>query len=374
MTASGRGLSVEVCADERAFAELAGEWGDLYRAGRAATPFQSHAWLHSWWLSYGTPGGLRLVLVRESGGRLVAAAPLMRVHRPWPVLVPIGGALSDFCDVLLDDAVADRSVPALVDALAGLARTALIDFREVRPGSAMDRVHEAWRGPRHRVPDSTCLELPAVPMDQLVTRLSSKSAQQARSRVRKLSRIGVEWRAVQGDEAERALRRLIELHRLQWQGRKVTAEHLRPRFLEHLARSVVPMARSGEAVVKEFRLEDEVVAVDLVLHARQLAGEYLYGFHPRLRERKVDVATMVIGAALEDACSAERAVLSFLRGNEPYKYRWKPETVVNRRLLLASRRTAPLLAATAAEAAARARAREILRGRARARPSGLGVS
>src|SRR5262249_5440760 len=78
--AAARALSVEVGTDERGFAELAGEWRRLYGACRSVTPFQSHAWLHSWWLSYGTEDGLRLVLVRRHG-ELVAAAPLMRVHR-----------------------------------------------------------------------------------------------------------------------------------------------------------------------------------------------------------------------------------------------------------------------------------------------------
>ena len=55
----------ELCTDEREFAELGPDWGRLYRRCGAATPFQSHAWLHSWWLSYGRPGRLRLVLVRE---------------------------------------------------------------------------------------------------------------------------------------------------------------------------------------------------------------------------------------------------------------------------------------------------------------------
>lgn len=79
MTASGHTLSVELCTDEGTFAALAGEWGRLHDACPSATPFQSHAWLHSWWLSYGTPDGLRLFLVRR-GGELVAAAPLMRVR------------------------------------------------------------------------------------------------------------------------------------------------------------------------------------------------------------------------------------------------------------------------------------------------------
>ncbi|MFE9449291.1 GNAT family N-acetyltransferase [Streptomyces sp. NPDC006739] len=359
-TGSGRALSVEVCTDEQAFADLAGEWARLYRACRSATPFQTHSWLHSWWLSYGKPGALRLVLVRADG-RLVAVAPLMRVRRPWPALVPVGGAISDFCDVLLDDTAADEGAPALAEALAGLARTALIDFREVRPGSSMERVYRSWRGPRRSLSDSTCLEVPVLPMAELVGRLPKPRGQRVRNKLRKLRKLGVRWRTVEHHETEPALRRMLELHRLQWQGRKVTPEHLRPRFLDHLVRSVVPLARSGEAVVKEFLLDDEVVTVDLTFRSGPWAGKYLYGVHPRLREHKVDVLTMMLDAAVDDLVSDEPSVLSFLRGSEPYKYRWLPETVVNQRLLLARRRTAPLLAAAVCEAAARERCKRILR-------------
>lgn len=360
MTPSGRVLSVELRTDERAFGELAEEWDRLYRACPSATPFQSHAWLHSWWLSYGTPRGLRLFLVRR-GGELVGAAPLMRVRRPLPKLVPIGGAISDFCDVLLDEGAAEEGSLALAEALAGAARTALIDFRDVRPGSAIEQVYRHWHGPRSRLSDSTCLELPAAPMTELVKRLPAARAQRVRNKVNRLGRLGVEWRVVSHDETETAVRRLLELHRLQWQGKKMTAEHTRPRFVEHLVRSVVPMARSGQAVVLEFLLEGAVVAVDLHLLSGGLTGKYMYGFHPRLRETKLDVATMLLRASSELATSSEGRVLSLLRGDEPYKYRWCPETVVNQRFLLAGRGTAPLLAATACHAAARRGARMVLR-------------
>src|SRR5215470_10867779 len=71
------------------------EWRDLQRRCRTATPFQSHAWLASWWRAYGTPGTLRVVQVRHEG-RLVALAPLM-VRRAWgvPVLSALGEGISD---------------------------------------------------------------------------------------------------------------------------------------------------------------------------------------------------------------------------------------------------------------------------------------
>lgn len=353
-------LTAEVVTEEAAFAALAPAWGRLYGRCVAATPFQSHAWLHSWWLSYGVRGRLRVLVVR-AGGEPVAVAPLMLVRRPLPALVPLGGAISDYADVLLDDQDGDgRVAGALTEALADAARTALVDFREVRPGSAVERVYDRWRGPRRTVPDSVCLELPAVPMDALVARLPSNKAQRVRAKLRRLDTLGVWRRAVGPEEVEAALGRLLELHRLQWQGRKVTSEHLQPRFREHLVRAVGPMVRAGDAVVTEFRLGEEVVAVDLTLLSRGLAGGYLYGAHPGLRERKADVAVMLLDACAEHTAGGGRGTLSLLRGDEPYKHHWRPERVVSRRLLMARRRTAPLLTAALGDAAARQRGREVL--------------
>ncbi|EHN73144.1 hypothetical protein SMCF_7425, partial [Streptomyces coelicoflavus ZG0656] len=248
--------------------------------------------------------------------------------------------------------------------LAAAARTALVDLREVRPGAAAERVYARWRGPRRRLDDSLCLELPALPLDGLVARLpSAKARQRVRAQLRRLDALGVKSRPVLPDEADAAVRRLLELHRLQWRGRKVTGEHLLPRFREHLVRAVGPMVRSGDAVVTEFRMADEVVAVDVTLLSPRLAGGYLYGAHPRLRERKADVAVMLLDACASYARAPGRGTLSLLRGDEPYKHRWCPEPVPNQRLLLARRRTAPLLATALCDAAARRRGKDLLRRR-----------
>lgn len=370
----GRGtfkaLTSEICRDPDRFGALAAEWTALYRRSGPATPFQSHAWLHSWWLSYGTPGRLRVVLVRR-GGALVAAAPLMLTHRPFPVLVHLGGTISDFSDVLLDDDRADSAAPALAKALAAAARTAVIDLREVRPGAAAERVYECWDGPRDRLADSPCLELPAVPMDELLDRLPSSRAQRARAKIRKIDSLGIEERVVPGDEIPTAVERLLHLHRLQWQGRAVTPEHLSARFAAHLTRSVRSMVECGDAMITEFRLAGEVVAADLTLMSPRLAGGYLYGADPMLRDRKVDVATMLLRESARRISADGRSTLSMLRGNEPYKHHWRPETVRNRRLLLARGLLAPSLRLIAAHAAARDRAAVLVNERLPAMKAGL---
>ncbi|MFF3341797.1 GNAT family N-acetyltransferase [Streptomyces flavidovirens] len=352
-----RGLTVTLCRDPKRFAALQEEWDGLRRRCASATPFQSHAWLHSWWLSYGGNGRLRVVLARRDG-RLIGAAPLMLVHRPMPLLVSIGGAISDFSDVLVDDEEATSAIRALERGLDRAARQAVIDLREVRPGAAAERLYERWTGARARLTDSTCMELPAEPIDDLVKRMQSSRAQRVRAKLRKIDALKIESHVVAGHEVPGAVGRLLRLHELQWRGRGVNVEHLRPRFAEHLVRAASRMLKDGEAAVTEFRLDGEVIAVSMTLQSGLLSGGYLYGADPGLREKKVDVTTMLLRQEAHLAAGSGRGVLSLLRGSEPYKNHWRPETVTNQRLLLARSGLEPLLRVRESQVTMRDRAAE----------------
>jgi CelD/BcsL family acetyltransferase involved in cellulose biosynthesis len=358
-------FTTSVCTDEAEFGQLAADWGDLHRRCATATPFQHHAWLHSWWTSYGTRGRLRVVLVRQSG-RLVGAAALHRGRGPVPVLTTLGGSITDFSDVLLDDDC-ETAAAVLAQALAGLARTAVIDFREVRPGAAVLRVRALWEGPSRLLPDSMCLELPAVPMDRLVERLPSSKAQRTRAKLRKLDAIGFGRREVAAAEVPAALERLLKLHERQWQGRGVTPEHLSDRFAGHLGRAIAPMIAGGDARLTEFSIDGVVMASDLTLLSPGLAGGYLYGADPALRAMKADVATLLLRHCAQEASTGGQATLSMLRGTEPYKHHFCPDPVGNHRVLLARRRLLPVVAVLTAQIRGRIWARDTWRGW-RARP------
>ncbi|UZJ31270.1 GNAT family N-acetyltransferase [Streptomyces endophytica] len=355
-------MTTTVCRDPAAFAALAADWRALHGRCRAATPFQSHSWLHSWWLSYGTPGRLRIVLVRR-GGRLVAAAPLMLTYRPLPVLVPLGGAISDFSDVLLDDSCPGPAAAELAAGVHRAARGALVDLREVRPGAAAERLYAAWPGPRRRLADSVTLELPGMPMDDLVGRLAGPRARRVRAKLRRLDALGIEERTVPAGDVPSSVRTMLRLHGLQWQGRGVTPEHLRPRFAAHLARATREMVGSGDAVLTEYRVDGRVMAADILLMSADLAGGYLYGADPELRDRKVDITTMLMRHDARHVVDTGRGALSLLRGTEPYKLHWRPVPVTNQRLLLARRAQAPALGLYAARITCRALAAGLARDR-----------
>jgi CelD/BcsL family acetyltransferase involved in cellulose biosynthesis len=331
---SATAWSVEVRRDDAAVAEVRAEWNDLFARCAAATPFQAHAWLAAWWRAYGRPGRLRLVLVRLDG-RLVAAAALVhRRRRLCSVLGPVGGDLSDFVDVLVDDALAEPAAQALADALAQVPGWHVVDLPETRPGSvAGTRLAEGWRGRHHLVDASLCLELPARPLDDLVAELPGHTRKTVRRRLNQIRRAGLDVRAVSADGAHRAVGDLLALHARQWAGRPVNPEHLRPEFARHLAAAVGEMIGDGAAELFEYRLGGRLVASSLAVVGRDLVGGYLYGAEPELRDQ-LDVTTLLLSDTLPLAVRRGCTTMSMLRGAEPYKQRWRPVESVNRRVLL----------------------------------------
>ncbi|MBO8186270.1 GNAT family N-acetyltransferase [Streptomyces spirodelae] len=344
-------LTAALCRSEGQFAGLAADWDALRSRNRSATPFQSHAWLWSWWRSYGRRGRLRVVLVRENG-RLVAAAPLMLVHRPLPVLVTLGGSVSDYQDVLLDDNC-PRAAGALARALHTAFRGAVLDLREVRPGGAAERLYAAWPGVSRCLADSVCLELPGIPMAELLARLTPADAEHTGRELHRIDELGIEACDVTGERVPEAVRTMLRLHQRQWRGRGLTPEHLRTRFGAHLVRATTALVADGDAAVAEYRIGGRVIACRTAFTSQDLVCGYLHGAEPRLREERVDIPALLLRHDARYAATTGRGTLSLLRGTEPYKLRWRPVTAANRRYLLARRELAPALALLAAQVAAR---------------------
>jgi len=324
---------VAVSRDE-GFTGLRDDWDDLFGRARTATPFQAYAWVRSWWDAYGVPGTLRLALVWR-GRRLVAAAPLMLRRRAGcPVLTPLGTPFTDFTDVLVDDDLAAEASARLAGALCAEPGWQAVHLPEVRPGGAAGTVLAgAWRGPVRRVPASLCLELPATGMEDLVRALPSHSRKTVRRRLNQLDRCGLAVREVAPADAGPAVGDLLRLHAAQWQGRGVNRAHLTPRFRAFLDGATRDMIGTGRAALLEYRLDGQLVASSLVLLSPALAGGYLFGADPALRER-VDVTTMLLADALPLAHRRGCATMSMLRGAEEHKRRWRPAESLNEGLLL----------------------------------------
>jgi CelD/BcsL family acetyltransferase involved in cellulose biosynthesis len=249
----------------------------------------------------------------------------------YPVLIPIGGDLSDFTDVLIDREH-NHAVATYVQALIAAAAGRPIDLFEVPPHAAACTIADAWPNRVWRGAGKTCFELPGRPIDHLVTALRGHASKRLRHNLRKVDQQDIRVTSPSRGDAARAIATLLRLHEKQWRGRGINPEHVRSRFAEHLTGCIPPMIERGEAHLFAYERAHETLAVALLVIGERFVGAYLSGIDPRLRN--IDVTALMLRENLALTARLDRPAYSMLRGTEPYKRQFAPRAVPNSRLLL----------------------------------------
>ena len=114
-------MHLEVVARAAALKALTPEWWELWHEA-GATPFQSPAWLLSWFESFGASAELYALSLRSSG-KLVALLPLSLFSfegERWAA--PLGAGISDYLDVLIAPGARREVSAPLRNALLELAK------------------------------------------------------------------------------------------------------------------------------------------------------------------------------------------------------------------------------------------------------------
>jgi CelD/BcsL family acetyltransferase involved in cellulose biosynthesis len=314
-------------------ADLKGEWCELFEHSFAATPFQSWAWLYSWWEHYEAGRELRLIAVRQCE-LLVGLMPLM-LERSFGFgrLLFIGTGITDHLDILVRDGYRDCVIDAVVDALSYMKSWQFIDLHQLRPEAAAWGLALKWSGPKLTIWEDDFPIIEARPLDQILPLLSQNHRSTIRRTLRRAEKDGVESKLASSCEAEQAGRRLVVLHREMWEGRPIAPEHMTMRFLEHLATAAERLTAAGLGGVSEFRRGGRVIISSLLVFGRGYVGTCLQGAS-RDAVSQYQIGSLYICDALKRASERRLAHVSLLRGAEPYKLRWKPMIVPNRQLIL----------------------------------------
>lgn len=332
-------LDVAVVGDDRSFAILKQEWDDLYRSSPCATPFQSWAWLYSWWEYYGKDYELRLITMRDETGLLIGLIPLMLERRgSFRRLLFVGSGITDHLDLLAREGWESAVVEAGVQTLRRMDSWRVVDLQELRPTAAAWGISRDWTGPQAHVQQSNCAEIRTRPWEELLASLSRSRREKSRKTVRRVKEDAVHCELASQDRVRQAARRWLDLHKEYWRGREINPEHLTKRFGSHTLAAAERISATGLGGIYEFRRGEDVIASDFVLAGREYVASYLHGAD-RYALRRFQVSSLFmwnwIGVALERGVP----MVSMLRGADRYKLRWNPEIIPNRRLLLGRNRT-----------------------------------
>jgi CelD/BcsL family acetyltransferase involved in cellulose biosynthesis len=275
-------LEVAVIRDPQAFAALEEEWDDLYHNCPRATPYQSWAWLYSWWEAYGEGYELRLITVRSGEGLLVGIIPLM-LERWWGfdklrfIGGSIGQASADYLDVLVRRDWKAKACEAGVRALEHMAGWHVAELRQIDPTATIWDFLKGWNGPRIDLRQGSLWVIEVKPWEELLMSRSKRLRNNVRRTLRRAEEDGVRYVLAGVEDVERASRRLVALHREMRRGRHIISERLTSRFESFTLAAARRMTERGLGGISEFWRDGEVIISELMVFGPNYVGAYMVG-------------------------------------------------------------------------------------------------
>ena len=307
--------------DEPAANALTAEWLALAGQFERSSYFQTPDWVLSWWETIAARPPTRIAVWRDGSGRLEAVVALSRggerLHRRLPLRVPAyvnagtGAGAADHCGWLVP-AELGPTVRGWLDGATG--RSALI-VRNVDPSWPADAVLPAGA----RVVEGTACPEVTLPLREGPAGPSKSFVRQLRRFTRRLSDEGIEFEWVPpGDVDEALLTRLLELHA---QGREGLGEGNFGSDQLPLLRRLTERggAERGPAAIMAHR-GAEIVGVLYGFWWRDTFAAYQSGWDRAYARHAL--GNVLILQALESAARLGARRFDFLRGTEPYKYRF----------------------------------------------------
>jgi CelD/BcsL family acetyltransferase involved in cellulose biosynthesis len=329
-------FNVTIIEGTKEFAALEEEWEDLYLDSPRATPFQSWAWLYSWWEFYGEDYELRLIAVRNLRGLLIGLAPLMLERKlGFRRLLFVGSGPTDYLEVLAREGWEAQVLEALGRTLRQMGSWQVADLQQLRPDAAAWGLCQRWNGPQLRVWQDGFPIVDVRTWDELLMSQSANLRSSVRRTLRRAEADGVQCELAGVDDAEDAAKRLVAVMREQWRERSLATspELWTCRFEAHIITTARRMIARGFGGISEFWRDGEVIVSDFWVSGRDFIGTFMLGASREALQR-YQWSSLYIWDALSIARSKNCGYMDLLRGEEPYKLRWSSRIVSSHRLIL----------------------------------------
>jgi CelD/BcsL family acetyltransferase involved in cellulose biosynthesis len=330
--------------DRECVSRLGNEWRALQERCRDVSPYQTWEWNDAWWRHFGARKRPCVLLLYADRTDLVAIAPL---YTSWHLRTPLrrlawmGTGLSDYLGPLIAQAHEQEAARALLAHIdSGLRGWDLADLQQLRPISPLLAL--APKPLPYRPDESQCvLPMEACPYlalpptwEDLTRRLGKKMRSNLGYYERLLFKTfpDAAYSLADATTLDAGMTAFFELHQNRWNARWLPGV-LANRRVQAFHREVAArFLDRGWLRLHLLRIGGEIRSA---LYCFAFGGRtyyYLGGFAPDLA--KYSLGTLLTAQAIREAIREGSTEFDFLRGNEPYKYRWLPDERMNHRLLL----------------------------------------
>ncbi len=286
------------------------EWRALHRSCPTAHPFHSPEWVTTWYRTVGRLFWPR-ILAGYEGDDLVFVWPLAATLRTWYVA---GTGVSDYLDPLSRSPVTPEDC-AEINAVLMEFRPTLLDLHQLPEEFPAFEGAEVFE-------QATCMRrtLPAT-YDQFLKSLGSSLRQDVRKSTSS-GELVMNW-----VEPGEFFPVFFELHRQRWAAKRLPGAFIlrgRQRFHEGLAEHL----RGNELFrFGVLRHNGDPIGALYGMTSGNRAFFYQSGFDPKLA--KLSPGTAMVASFFQRSIDDGLEVFDFLRGDERYKQRWKPDIVAH---------------------------------------------
>lgn len=351
-------LCVERIDSENALRALKGDWDALLGASASNMLFLTWEWVTTWWQIYGEGNRLYVLVARDETGRVCGIAPLKRSRRGLLGILSVdrvefigqgSDVVPDHLDLICAPGHEAEVAARFAEHIASDADVDGVDLRAFAGRSSnlapfVDELRK--RGTIDVGVDSVCpvLPLPATAEAFLASR-SKNYKKKIREYEKRCERdLNTRLRRSETpEELRRDMRSLVELHHKRWAGRS-RAFRTDQYIAFHERLSTLALAQNW---VRLYSLETDSKAI-AHLYCFAYDNRFYYyqaGWDPEYSKHRIGLVLMhkVIQEAIRDGAK----VFDFLRGKEPYKYRWSSAEAQNMRVVYWKRPAPRVVAALA---------------------------
>lgn len=320
LTATPSPPTLERLDDPQALERLETEWKALQQAGGARTFFQTWEWNALWWQHFGR-GTLRIVTVRRDG-ELIGVAPLFLARGLGKPIRFVGTGSSDYLDVIAQPQDYDQVCRLIGGELLAEQDAGLLDLHQLREGSPLTIGYE-----ENEAPQATTfrLRLP-TDWDEYAVRLNAKMRSNIKRAYRDAEAEGrFRVRTILDGETEVAMDAFFRLHARRWRRRGLPGSFAGGAVRRFHSEWAELAAGNNWLRLSVLEFGEDIRAT---LYGFRYADTYYFyqaGFDPQIS--RLSPGTILVAHAIRSAIEEGCGSFDFLRGEETYKARWKPQEI-----------------------------------------------
>lgn len=315
-------LELQVLTQTDQLQQLIPEWNDLLPRTQAHF-FQTPSFILSWWKSLGK-GELHCLVLRQQG-RLVGLIPAF-IDESTSQLKLIGCVeVADYLDFIFDDQFAKEGRALVKEHFESLLQSQeiteimLCSVPDTSPTRQLFTNEQNWKVTENQQAVCPQIQLPTS-WDEYLAQLDRKNRHEIRRKWRKLEQVDQHrfFQISQPEELPDAFDNFTRLHQLSSVNKAEfwTAEHRD--FFKELLSSTLSV---GWLRLYFLEINQEVVASMLGFVYGQRFYLYNSGYNPQVYP-EISTGSILTAHTIQAAIGEGLAVYDFLRGDEPYKFRF----------------------------------------------------